>query len=222
MKKLRVDVWSDVACPWCWVGKRHLEAAIAKFEHPVTVTWRAFELDPNAPPSPDEAVDYAERIARKYGTPRDQAQQMIDRIVETGAQSDIPFRFDRIKPGNTFDAHRLLHAAETESVQNELKERLFDAYLHRGEAISQKEVLLQVAEDAGLDRESARAVLESDAHANEVRAEENRAHQIGVGGVPFFVLDNRYALSGAQPAELILEAMQKAWDDPPADATENA
>ena len=122
--KLRIDVWSDIACPWCYVGKRRLEQALAGFAHPseVEIVWRAFELDPSAPRVRDASQSYAERLARKYGTHAQQAQQMIDRMVDTAAGDGLALRFDHIRPGNTFDAHRLLHLAHERGVQDALKE----------------------------------------------------------------------------------------------------
>lgn len=208
-----MEIWSDIACPWCWVGKRHLEAARARFEHPVEVVWRAFELDPSAPRAIDTSVGYVERLARKYRTTPEAAQQMIDRMVGVGAANGLDFRFDRAKPGNTFDAHRLLHWAAGHGRQDALKERLFMAYMHEGRSVAEHEELVALAADVGLSADGAQAVLSSNEGAQEVRAEQALAAELGVTGVPFFVIAGRYAVSGAQPAELLLEALQRAWDE---------
>jgi predicted DsbA family dithiol-disulfide isomerase len=213
---LAVEVWSDIACPWCWVGKHNLEAAVADLGIPVHVRWRAFELDPSAPPSDPEPADYVGRIAAKYGVSRGQAQDTIDRICQAGSDAGVAFRFDRIKPGNTFDAHRLLHLASEHAVQNELKERLFYAYLHEGLAISDHHVLAEAADDVGLPAASVAELLQSDQFADVVRRDEARAHQIGVTGVPFFVVGNRYALGGAQPPEVLRRALEQCLAEPPA------
>lgn len=213
MNELRVAVWSDIACPWCWVGKRHLEAAIARLPHAVSVEWRAFELDRGAPRSLPEDVDLVERLAKKYRASRAQAQAMIDRMTGVGASAGLELRFDRVRPVNTFDAHRLLAWARGRGRQGELKERLFRAYMHEGRSVADHEELVAIAETAGLDDEGARAVLLSDAHAAEVRADEARARELGVTGVPFFVIGERYAVPGAQPTELLLGAMQRAWSE---------
>jgi len=215
MTSLRVEIWSDIACPWCWVGKRQLEAAIEQFPHPVEVTWRAFELDPSAPRSPqtDGPPDMVKRLADKYGVGRPQAQQMIDRMTGVGAEHGLPFRFDRMQPSNTFDAHRLLHWAGAQGRGSAMKERLFDAYMHQGQAIADHEVLVDLAEREGLSAERAQALLSSDEHARDVRADEARAAELGVSGVPFFVIGERYAVSGAQPSALLRQAMQRAWDE---------
>jgi predicted DsbA family dithiol-disulfide isomerase len=214
--KLRIDIWSDIACPWCYIGKRHLEAALAKFEHAgdVDIVWRAFELDPSAPRvRGDDGQTYAERIAKKYDTGTAKAQEMITRMTKTAAADGLDFRFDIIRPGNTFDAHRLLHLAHERGVQGALKERMLRAYMTEGQAIGEPAVLAVLARDAGLDETEVRAVLESDRYAKEVRSDENLARELGISGVPFFVLGGRLAVSGAQPEDVLLGALQKAWSD---------
>lgn len=213
MTTLAIDIWSDIACPWCWIGKRRLQSALDAFEGNVTLTWRAFELDPSAPTDAPDRVDYAERLATKYRTTRDGGQEMIDRIVEVGRSVGLELRFDRVRPTNTFTAHRLLSWAAELGRQTDLTERLFGAYLDEGLAISDHDVLTGLAEDVGLDPETARAVLESDAHAKDVREDQALAARLGIRGVPFFVLDRRYAVSGAQPAQDLLAAMRRAVDD---------
>jgi predicted DsbA family dithiol-disulfide isomerase len=211
MKALRVEIWSDIACPWCWVGKRHLEAALARFVHPVEVVWRAFELDPSAPKKVESDVDYVGRLAAKYGASREHAKAMIDRMTSVGAGRGLDFRFDRARPSNTFDAHRLLHFAAKHGRQGELKERLFQAYMHEGQAIADHDVLERLAAEVGLDPDSIRAVLGSDAHAAEVRTEQRMAAQLGISGVPFFVVAERHAVAGAQPTEVLLQVLETAW-----------
>jgi predicted DsbA family dithiol-disulfide isomerase len=210
---LRIDIWSDIACPWCYVGKRHLEAALAKFEHAdeVDIVWRAFELDPSAPRTRDDARPYAERIATKYGTSPAKAQDMITRMTKTAADDGLEFRFDIVRPGNTFDAHRVLHLAHERGVQGPLKERLLRAYMTEGQAIGEPDVLVTLAREVGLDEIETRAVLDSDRYAAEVRADENLARELGISGVPFFVMAGRLGVSGAQPADVLLGALQKAW-----------
>lgn len=215
MSKLTIEVWSDVACPWCWVGKRHLDQALAQFPHPTTVVWRAFELDPRAGKHDPHGPGYVERLARKYGAPRATAQGMIDQMTARGAQLGLEFRFDRTLPANTFNAHRLLHLAGTHPwpLQHQLKERLFRAHFHEGHAIDDVNVLVELAAEVGLDAQKAQRVLESDTYANEVRTEEAAAHQLGITGVPFFVLAGRFGVSGAQPVDALLQALTRAWED---------
>ncbi len=215
MSKLRLDIWSDIACPWCYVGKRHLEEALDRFSHrdDVEIVWRAFELDPSAPRIRDTSQTYAERLAAKYGTQPPQAQAMIDRMVATAAADGLEFRFDHIRPGNTFDAHRLLHLAHERGKQGAVKERLLRAYMTEGQAIGDREVLAVLAREAGLDEADARSVLESDRYGTEVRKDEALARELGITGVPFFVIGGRLGVSGAQPADVLLGALERAWSE---------
>ncbi len=215
MKTLRIDIWSDIACPWCYVGKRRLEAALEKFPHrdEVEIVWRAFELDPSAPAERPTDVGYAERLAKKYGTSLTEAQGMLTRMTDVAASDGLDFHFEKIRPGNTFDAHRVLHLAGERGKQDAVKERYLRAYMTEGEPIGDRETLIRLAAEAGLDAEEVRATLASDAYTREVRADEDEARQLGINGVPFFVLANKLAVSGAQPAELLLRALNQAWKE---------
>ncbi len=213
-KKFRIDVWSDIACPWCYVGKRRLERALADFPHreEVDVVWHAFELDRNAPKIRDTSVSYAARLASKYGCSNSEAQGMIDRMTNTAKADGLEFNFEKIRSGNTFDAHRVIHLAKEHGVQGAVKERLLRAYMSEGEALGDHEVLARLGGEAGLDPALVREVLASDRFTEDVRADEREAEEVGVRGVPFFVLGERYAVSGAQPAELLLRAITEAWN----------
>lgn len=215
MKKLRIDIWSDIACPWCYVGKRRLEAALGQFadRDAVEIVWRAFELDPSAPRKIDQSISYAERLGRKYGTSAAQAQAMMDRMTNIARGDGLDFHFERIQPGNTFDAHRVLHLAEEKGQQDALKERYLRGYLCEGEAIGDPETLVRMAAEVGLDAEEVRGTLASETYAREVRADEQEARANGITGVPFFVIGGRYAVSGAQPVELLLRALNQAWNE---------
>ena len=216
-KRLQVSIWSDIACPWCYVGKRRFEAALARFEHAadVEVTWRSFELDPSAPRTrPHE--DQAQRLAAKYGQTRAQAQARIDQLVEVAQGDGLSLDFKNIKPGNTFDAHRLLHLAHAKAQQDALKERLFRAYLSEGQAIGEHATLLSAAQDVGLDVDAVQAVLSTDQYATELRRDEAEARALGISGVPCFVLAQRYAIEGAQPSSHMLMALQRAYAELPA------
>lgn len=217
MKKLPIDVWSDIACPWCYVGKRRLEAALARFPHrdAVEVTWHSFELDPNAPAVRDDGVSFATRLAKKYGRSVTEAEGMIRRTAEVAAGDGLELRFDRAKAGNTFDGHRLLHMAAERGLQGAMKERLFRAYMTEGEAIGDRGVLARLASEVGIPADEATAMLESDRYKREVREDEGNAREMGISGVPFFVVGEKYGLSGAQPADLLLQALTKAWDAMP-------
>ncbi len=209
---MRVEVWSDVVCPWCYIGKRRLEDALARFRHgdEIEVVWRSFELDPSAPRTREG--DYATRLAGKYRVPVGEAEAMIDRMTRTGDDAGVDMRFDLARPGNTFDAHRLLHLAADRGVQDRLKERLMAATFTEGQPIGERDTLVRLAAEVGLDEEEARGVLESDAYAAEVRADERQAHAFGIDAVPFFVLDRRLGVPGAQPSDVLLAALEQAWE----------
>lgn len=210
---LRVDIWSDVVCPWCAIGKANLDAALADFAHApnVEVMWHSYELDPTAPAA--RSGDYVGMLARKYSASTEQAQAMIDRMTATGAACGVEFRFDRVQPGNTFDAHRLIHLGAARGRQTEVKERFLRGYLAEGEAIGLPEVVERLAVDAGLDPDEVAAVLSSDAFADDVRIDEATAASMQVTGVPFFVFDRRLAVAGAQPPEVLLQVLERAWSE---------
>jgi predicted DsbA family dithiol-disulfide isomerase len=214
MKTLNVDIWSDIACPWCYVGKRRLEAALARFpaSADVAITWHAFELDPAAPKVRDASATYAERLAKKYGSSVARANEMLTTMTDTAAKDGLDFHFERVQSGNTFDAHRLIHLAHERGVQGAVKERLLRAYMTEGAVISDRDVLVRLGVEAGLDAEEARAVLSSDRYAAEVRADEDQARTLGISGVPFFVIGG-YGVSGAQPPDALLSVLTRAWSE---------
>lgn len=211
---MRIDVWSDVVCPWCAIGRARWVAALADFPHRdlVHIRWRSFELDPGAPreyPGP-----LADKLAAKYRVSVEQARDMYRQMMEVGAGDGLDFRFDRARSGNTFDAHRLLHHAAQAGgplLQDRLKERLFRAYLTDGEPIGDHQALARVAGDAGLVAEEAAAVLAGDSYAVDVRADEREAADHGITAVPFSVIDDTYALPGAQPVGALRRVLDKAW-----------
>ncbi len=209
MKTINIDIWSDVACPWCYIGKRRLERALATFSGRAQVTWHAFELNPSAP-KVSEGGSYSERLAKKYGMSVQQAQAMIAGVSDTAKSEGLDFDLDKIRSGNTFDAHRLLCLARHQGNQDALKERLLRGYFCEGEAISDPETLLRLAKEAGVTEAAAREVLESDAFAEEVRADETNAHELGINAVPFFVLEEQYGISGAQSSDVLLRALAQA------------
>jgi len=213
---VHVEIWSDIACPWCYVGKRRFEAALAAFEHreEVRVTWRSFELDPSAPPAREG--DGATHLARKYGTSREQALAMHERMTATAAEDGLDFRFDLARGGNTFDAHRLVHLAEAHGVQDAMKERLMRAYLTEGELMSDHATLERLATEVGLPADEVRDMLATDRFAAGVRDDERTATSFGITAVPFFVVDRRIGAAGAQPPEVLGELLRRAWADRPA------
>jgi predicted DsbA family dithiol-disulfide isomerase len=210
--KVNVEIWSDIACPWCYVGKRRFEAALAAFEHrdDVRVTWRSFELDPQAPREREH--DGADHLAAKYGTTREQALAMHAQMTEVAAGEGLGFRFDLARGGNTFDAHRLVHLAAAHGRQDAMKERLFAAYLGEGEPIGDPTALERLGVEIGLPAGEVRELLAGDRYADEVRADEATAASLGISAVPFFVVDRSIAVSGAQPPEVLGELLRRGWE----------
>ena len=205
MAPLNVEIWSDVVCPWCYIGKRRFEAAVERFDGDVDVTWRSFELDPGAPPVREHTA--TEHLAAKYGMSREQAESSHAQMTELAAQEGLEYHFERARGGNSFDAHRLVHLATANGLQDEAMERVMRGYFTEGVAIGDREALIELAAEIGLD---AREALEGEEYADAVREDEELARRIGIQGVPFFVLDRRYGVSGAQPAELLVQALEKA------------
>ena len=210
---MKLEIWSDIACPWCWVGKRRFERALANFPErdSLEVTWRSFELDPGAPKV--QAGSQAELLAKKYRVPLERAREMNANMAAQGAKEGIDFDFDRVRMGSTFDAHRLIHFAAEHERRSEMVERLFRAYFTEGASLGDPQVLAGLAADVGLDGGAALEALESGAFADAVRADEARAQAFGISGVPFFAIDERYGISGAQPPEVILGALEKALSE---------
>lgn len=209
---MKVDIWSDVRCPFCYIGKRKFEAALARFEHKdkVEVEWHSFELDPNAETKPEmAAVDY---LADKYGRPREWAEEMHESVTLTAAEVGLDFKLDISVVANSFDAHRLIQLAKTQGLGDEIEERLFEAYFTKGKDISNHQALIEIGMSAGLDQLSISAMLRGTDFTAEVRNDEQTAQTIGVRGVPFFVFNQKLAVSGAQSPETFLGAMRQAFD----------
>jgi predicted DsbA family dithiol-disulfide isomerase len=208
---LQVEIWSDIACPWCYVGKRRFEAALAGFEHreQVEVIWRAFELDPDAPH--EREGERAARLAEKYNTTVERAREMEQHMTDVAAGDGLGFRFDIARSGNTFDAHRVVHLAAVHGLQDAMKERLMKAYLEEGELMSDHDTLVRLGTEVALPRDELIDTLASDRFAAEVRDEERTAFGFGINAVPTFVVDRQFGISGAQPPELLLEMLRRGW-----------
>jgi predicted DsbA family dithiol-disulfide isomerase len=208
---VKVEIWSDVVCPWCYVGKRHFEEALSRFGHAdeVEVTWRSFELDPDSPAR--VGLPMSQILQRKYGMTEEQAVAANDKMTTLAASVGLEYHLDRAQAGNTFDAHRLIHFAAGKGRGDAMKERLLAAYFTEGRAIGDHPVLVELASEVGLDADEVGAVLAGDAYAAEVRRDEARAHTLGISGVPFFAIDETYGISGAQPADALLGALEQAW-----------
>jgi len=210
---VRIEIWSDVVCPWCYIGKRHLEAALDDFPHrdDVEVVYRSFELDPTTPEVPVETT--VESLARKFGTDVAGARELMKRADGVAASVGLTFNHADAPHARTVDAHRLLHLALDEGRQGELKERLLAAYFLRGANMGDHDVLRRIAVDAGLDPARVDEVLAGDDYADAVRADIAQARAYGANGVPFFVVDQRYGVSGAQPTEVFRQLLDRAWSD---------
>ena len=206
---MRIDVWSDIACPWCYLGKHRIEAALAEAGGDHQLIFHAFELDPGAPRRYDDGLTHGQRLAKKLGIAPPQLAQLHARMMGLGTEAGIAFHFDRVQGGNTFDAHRLVQLGKERGVQAAVKERMMKAYFTDGDAIGDPETLVRLAGEAGLDRAEAADVLASEKFTREVRADEAMAQANGISGVPFFVFDQRLAVSGAQPVDVLIEAMQQ-------------
>ena len=210
---MKIEVWSDYVCPFCYIGKRRLEEAIEStgLHDKVEVVFKAYQLDPNSPKESDESVQV--ELAEKYGMSIDEAKNMTKNVEVQAKSVGLNYDFDKMTPANTFDAHRIAKLAVEEGVAPEVTERLLKAYFIEGEKIGREDILLRLAEEAGVSSDRAKEVLDSDEFADDVRMDIAEAGQIGVKGVPFFVINRKYAISGAQPAEAFADALKKAAEE---------
>lgn len=210
---MQIEVWSDVICPWCYIGKRRLEMALAKFPHweSVQVIWRSFELDPDAPPQLPGTLE--EMLAQKYGVSAREAAEMNARVTEVAKEVGLEYRLADARPGNTFDAHRLIHFAATRQLDDGAAERLMHAYFSESLPVGEHAALARLAPEFGISETEALAMLENGSYAKEVRADEERAANFGITAVPFFLFDEQIAVSGAQAVEVFSEAIQQAWNE---------
>jgi len=210
---MQVEIWSDVVCPWCYLGKKRFEQALAGFEHrdDVQVIYRSFELDPASPRGVTSPT--IERLASKYGMSPEQASQAQRQMEERAAGDGLTFRMEGLRSGNTRDAHRLIQLAREGGRQDALVERLHRAYFTEQDSIFDHEALTRLAVEAGLDRDEAAAVLAGDSYGDHVDTDEAMAQALGATGVPLFVIDRKYGISGAQPAETITQVLEQAWSE---------
>jgi predicted DsbA family dithiol-disulfide isomerase len=208
-----VEIWSDVVCPWCYVGKRQFEEALGRFSHgdEVSVTWRSFELDPSSPAEVGMSMDHI--LERKYGMSAEQAQAANRQMTSLAASVGLEYHLDQARAGNTFDAHRLIHLAATHGLGGPMKERLLAAYFTEGRSVGDHTTLVELAAETGLDETEVNEMLAGDAFSSDVRADEARATALGATGVPFFVIDETYGVAGAQGADALLGALERAWTE---------
>ncbi|MBD2756501.1 DsbA family oxidoreductase [Spirosoma validum] len=209
--KMQVEIWSDVMCPFCYIGKRKFENALAQFSDrdEIDIVWKSFQLDPNQPTVPNKTVQ--QYLAERKGMSVQQAQQMTDHVTNVAKQAGLTFHFDKAVTANSFDAHRVSHLAKQNGLQNELEEQLFAAYFTDGRNTADHATLVQLGTDIGLDANEVKTVLQSDQYANDVQADIYEARQLGVQGVPFFVFNRKYAVSGAQESQTFLGALGQSY-----------
>ena len=210
---MKVEIWSDVVCPFCYIGKRNFEKALAAFpaREKVEVVWRSYQLDPTLQATPGRSLH--EYLAARKGFSTDHARQMGNYVTGVARQAGLTFNLDRAVVANTRDAHRLIHLAAARGLQDQAKERLLAAYFTEGRDVGDHATLVQLGTDIGLEAGDVQQLLASDAYADEVQTDQDEAGQVGARGVPFFVFGEKYALSGAQPSEEFLSALQQTWEE---------
>lgn len=211
---MKIDVWSDFVCPFCYIGKRRLEIALEQFPYKdqVKVEFKSFELDPNSPTFNGTGIN--EILAAKYGMSIEEAIRANVGVGQQAATVGLTFNFDEMKPTNTFDAHRLAKYAKVHGKEREITEKLLYGYFSESNNLSDQETLLNIAEEVGLERQATLEVLQDKkAYANDVRLDERIAQQYGVRGVPYFVINQKYAISGAQPIETFIRALEQVWKE---------
>ena len=210
---MKIEIWSDVACPWCYIGKRRFEAALAVFPHrdSVEVQWRSYQLDPSLPEHYDGTeIEY---LSTRKGLAPAQVAQMFEHVAAQAKGEGLDFRFDNVVVANSFTAHRLIHFASAHGKQDAAKERLLSDHFEHGKDIGNREYLTSLGLDLGLDAGELDELFTTDKHADDVRRDTAEARALGISGVPFFVIDRKYGLSGAQPAETFSAALEQAWQE---------
>ncbi|MEC3881741.1 DsbA family oxidoreductase [Parapedobacter sp. 10938] len=209
---MKIEIWSDIMCPFCYIGKRHLETALNQFSDAdaIDVVWKSYQLDPYIPRNPEYKNTYAYLAATK-GMSYDEAKQMTAGVTQAAANAGLTMDFERAVVANSFDAHRLVHLAQTKGLASTVKENLFHAHFTEGKDVNSHEVLIAVGTAAGLTETEISAVLASDLYSDAVAADIREARDIGVRGVPFFVFNRKYAVSGAQPTDVFLQTLEKSF-----------
>ncbi len=209
---MQIEIWSDVICPWCYIGKRRLEKALAKFPHSesVQLVWRSFELDPESPAQYPETLQ--ELLAKKYDVSPQEAAEMNARVTEAAKEMGLAYRLANARPGNTFDAHRLLHFAASRQLGDRAGERMMQAYFSESLPVGDHAALARLAPEFGISESDALALLGSSKYSDTVRADEARAAKFEISGVPYFVFNEKTGISGAQSVEVFTQALQLAWE----------
>ncbi len=222
---ISIDIWSDIACPWCYIGKRNLEAGLAATASDadapqVNITFHSFELSPDTPV--DFEGDEVDFLAGHKGMPREQVQQMLSHVTGVAADAGLQYRFDLLQHTNTVKAHELLHFAKAKGLQHEMEERLMSAYFTEGKHVGRVDDLVALAAEVGLDADEARAALEAGTYLDAVRQDQAQARAYGIQGVPFFVIDGQYGISGAQPPAAFENVLRDLWSQRGEEQSESA
>ncbi|MGV3762067.1 DsbA family oxidoreductase [Parapedobacter sp.] len=209
---MKIEIWSDIMCPFCYIGKKHLETALKQFNDAdaIDVVWKSYQLDPYIPRNP-EYKDTYQYLAASKGMSYEEAKQMTTGVTQTAAKAGLTLDFEHAVVANSFDAHRLVHLAQSKGVANAMKEGLFRAHFTDGKNINSYDVLVAVGTAAGLAGADITAVLDSDRYSDKVSYDIREAREIGVRGVPFFVFNRKYAVSGGQPPEVFLQTLRKSF-----------
>lgn len=209
---MEIQIWSDIMCPFCYIGKRRLEGALRQLSltNEVTIVWKSFLLNPDMKTDPTR--NSLEYLAETKGWTKEQTQEMVQHVVDMAKDEGLEYRMDDTKVANAMDAHQLIQLAKTVGKGDEVEERLFRAYFMEGKNIADMDVLVDLGEDVGIEAAQVRESLEKDEFTDSIRQDIREAQQIGVRGVPFFVFNNQYAISGAQPVELFVETMEKCLE----------
>jgi predicted DsbA family dithiol-disulfide isomerase len=213
--KMKVEVWSDIMCPFCYIGKRHYEAALKQFadSNRIEIEWKSFQLDPTIPKNPENKNNVYKYLADRKGMSEAQSLKMHDNVVEMAKQVGLNYNFDNAVIANSFDAHKMIQLAKTKGLGDEAEERLFRAYFIEGMDFGDIPTLVKIGQEIGLEASEIDAALLSDDFAYKVKSDVAEAAQLGIQGVPFFVFNRKYAISGAQPTESFLETMQKSFSE---------
>ncbi|KGR77394.1 DsbA family oxidoreductase [Ureibacillus manganicus] len=210
---MKITIWSDFVCPFCYIGESHLEEALKKFEHAdeVEIEYKSFLLSPESQYTPGK--NYYQAFADEKGVPLEQAKAMMGQVLDMAKQSSVSINYDIAKFTNTVDAHHVFQYAKAEGKGNEFFKRFYDAHFNEGEVLSDNETIVRLAKEVGLDEVKVRNIIETKEYSNELTHDLAESRQVGVQGVPFFVFDNKYALSGARPAEYFTQVLEKVWEE---------
>lgn len=213
--KMKVEVWSDIMCPFCYIGKRNYEKALGQFsdKNQVAIEWHSFQLDPTIPTKSEKKENVYEYLAEKKGMSYDHSKKLHEKLIETARAAGLEYRFHKAIIANSFDAHKMIQLAKTKGLGDEAEERLFSAYFTEGKDFGDTDTLVLLGKDIGLGESEVREALQSEEYSERVEQDIQEASEIGIGGVPFFVFNRKYAVSGAQPPEYFLQALQKSFDE---------